>query len=354
MDLGRSSLARFSGLLLGVVATLSATEARAEFCDVNTTPMNCWRDHTTANASTVVVGPGIACSTDSPQPTSFNFHLSCHVPNGPVMVKGAGEIDNQSTYFLNTDAYRMRSVAIQGSANGAVGPTQIWVLRNDGELFVSAGDPRVYRSFTPFVWVGSPWDINKNPLKFRQITVVQPPYGGAFVLAVSTQNRIYGFVQNSTRTTSYWNRLSTTDYYAAYGGPYGLLALNGTRADPATYSLSMLYRLTTNTVPTFTQPLPSWSYDRAPKEFYMLGATEPFSLGIADAWRIYSRNSIYRAQLNAQGNWSTWGFATALAGNISSGDAYSIVDARAFRGQRGETMVIGGPQHLYSFFSTVN
>ncbi len=341
--------------LAALFSTFSAANAGAAACDVNDpAPSNCWRDQTTTNASTVVVGPGIACSTDILQATNFNTHLRCYVKDGAVKITGAGEIENQGTYFLNTDAYRMRSVAIQGTGNGAPGPTQIWVLRNDSELFVSGGDPRVYRSFTPFVWIGSPWDIQGNPLKFRQITVVQPPFGGAFVVAVSTLNRLYAFIQGPSRQTSYWRLESNNDYYAAYGGPYGLIALNGTRADPSTYSLSILYRETTNTVTTFTQPLPSWSYDRKPFEFYNAGATEPFALGVEDAWRIYKKNSIYRAQRNAQGNWATWGFATALAGNISNGDAYSIVDARAFRGRRGETMVVGGTYHLYSFFSTVN
>jgi hypothetical protein len=347
-------------LALAFLLLTRAPDAHGATC--GTTPSDCLRDHGGTNRSQVAVGPGLACAVAFPSSTSYGGVVECFtpVPGDAVLIQSTRQIFNQGMSFSSTvDAQRIHSIAIEGTANGIPGPVSLWALRKDGYLFVSQGDSALVngsmtRFMSDFVAVAYPEDVNGNPISLKMITVAQPPYGGASVVGVTTQSLLYTFVPTSNR----WRLITNTNYFIGYGGPYGLLAINGATG-PAQQNMpvSILYRLPLPAGATPLPPLPVASKGMqikgtgTPRDFDYFGRNQPISLGTQDAWFLSGGVGLYRSKLGTNG-WSAWAQAAPYSAmSVNDSFPWSIADARSFRGRRGEIMLIGGPFRLRTYFT---
>jgi hypothetical protein len=335
---------------------LSSAPGRAATC--SGVPNDCYFDHGGSNATQVAVGPGLACAVSIAQTTDYGRHVNCFIPipGNAIQMENAGFIFNESTYFKNTSAERMLSIAIMGTANGAPGPITLYVLRAEGTLFASSGDStlvngRMRTRMSDFVVAGFSVTRQNTPITLRMITSVQPPFGGAFVLAVSSDRKLYRL----DPTVGVWDKVGDTNYFVGFGGPYGLLASSGTvYATPGVdLPSNILFRLAEpNKLPAF----PNASLGiriMSPPDFNFFGRNQPFSLGTNDAWYLTASSGLYRSKLSSTG-WSGWSRATTYAGMGPGTSPWTIADARHFRGRRGEVMYVGDSYRLRTYWTSAS
>jgi hypothetical protein len=337
----RRTTALLETLLLTAAALLAplfwSSPSQARACAFNDS--GCWRDHSGVNHSSLAVGPGVACAIVAATQQIFGHEVLCYVPNGPTWASRKLPPTNMSQVFGNTPATRIRAIAIQGSQDLLPGPFTLWLLRGDGTLFVSRGDSRFRDSrdeMKNFVQISGQSSI-------KTLSVVRPTWSlSSFPMGAKSTGELYAYENG-------WSPIAPAGQYAlAFGGPLGALGIKGSQRSGK--DLELFYW---NIVPNLIPPIPG-NLTLAPFD-YLMGQVQPIALGLEDAWLLTNSadiaTRIYRSTRGAV-TWNAW--APYLTGTFPDFDVppllpWSIVDARAFRGRRGELMVIGDSNHLLSY-----
>jgi hypothetical protein len=338
-----------AGTLLASLFSTTPAEGRA--C-TSSADRGCFRDHSGSNHSSVAVGAGIACAILSPSVNIYQNGLLCYVPSGAVYVASKLPPANMSAVFGNTATTRIRALAIQGPGNLMPGPFTLWVLREDGTLFLSRGDSRFRDSrdeMRDFVQVSGMSNI-------KTLHVIQPTWSqSSFVIGSNAAGEVF------TYSNGWVSIIPAGQYYKPIGGPLGGLGIKG--SVPSGRALELFYwNITPNDVPQIPTSVKLLGNEVGgvcsgvcPREWYLRGQTTPLALGLEDVWMLTDATDmnkrIYRATRGAS-TWTGWGpYATGTFPDFDVPPLlpWSIVDARIFRNRRGELLLIGDNYHLVSY-----
>jgi hypothetical protein len=348
----RSACAAFASL-----AVLWAGSARADAPNCTQSPngKDCWIDYSGSNMGMVAVGPRLYCAAYVATLSTPYNGFECRSPLG-VFDKGAVHFPpNTFSVFGNATNMRVKSIGI-AQYGPSTGPTAVWVMRSDGTLWQSTCDVRFRDGrdeMTNLVQVASPRDTNGNALTFKQMTAVRGYFNGSTV----AEAKVVAMTAGSRYVLTGNGWLRDPDDGQMHSGMliYGSDFL-GALEQTSSVNINVLWR------PQRLPPLPSIPSNvtlaRAPNFTDGLGAyTQPFSLGVQDAWIVTTGTDpnrfIMRTQL-VNSAWTAWTYyPTSTFTDFDNPPIlpWSIVDAQMFpvTPHRGDLLGIGDNWHLVRY-----
>lgn len=351
----KSELAVFAGTAVFAAALLgSPPRAEARQCSGDN-DHGCWRDLSGLNISHVDVVAGMACGLNAGNgTTNVNNMVHCYVPQGTSNANAAhqctGTVNNTNNPFAAGTGNQMVSFTMMGFSGGFI---DLYAVGLNGHLYSSRGNKNCVTSPTPenvfTSWRFVATNQDSNGIFFPKphlITAVAPYQRPQAVYAVSGNASLYAL--NGSR----WTKVDINQQYRLFfGDPAFALALLGTSSS----SRELHLRLGGPTPDVPPMPI-TVNLDGSGFNFQALGTTQPFSLGTQDAWLAAAQSptgmtgrNIYRTQLS-NGAWSSWQiYDTGTLPASVSRMPWSVVDARSFRGARGELFAIGGAYHLMNY-----
>jgi cysteine-rich repeat protein len=357
----RSPIRYSAALLALIVPMLHSARADAAYCS-SITDTGCWYDYSGVNFSLAAVGNGAVFGVPCPSPTNCGefvnvFSADGDRSSGLQTQPNLNSPDPLVNPFLDN---AIRQLAVHHPEGHEPGPTTLWALRDDGNLYKSTGDTRARDMndwFQPWEFVASPNDDMGQPFSLRMIAHASlDPWEVIFGVDYDGNGYAYYPLEGNWQP-SFLPGLVSTVYSDTRENVVWLLGDSDQGRQ-----LRISWFDDQFVPPELGAPQPPPIPDavelaEAAYGFDVSGVTQPMSVGREDAWLMTTdpdtTQFILRSTLSASG-WSDWapydtGTYRYEAAGLGDFPPWSIVDARRLRGLRGELLLIGDNYHLLRY-----